>query len=67
MYIRDVRNSGKSASADLFEIAEAHRLHDNKREVIVYDYVDGCVPLLSVVYSKSVRGYEAVGYIVQDQ
>lgn len=37
-----------------------------KREVIVYDYVDGCVPVLSAMYAKRVRGYEAVGYQIQD-
>jgi hypothetical protein len=38
-----------------------------QREVIVYDYVDGCVPLLSAMYSKRVRGYEAVGYKIQEK
>ncbi len=47
-------------------VGRLHRLHDNKREVIVYDYVDGCVPVLSAMYSKRVRGYEAVGYVIQD-
>lgn len=47
-------------------VGRLHRLHDNKREVIVYDYVDGCVPMLSAMYSKRVRGYEAIGYIIQD-
>ena len=47
-------------------VGRLHRLHDNKREVIVYDYVDGCVPVLSSMYSKRVRGYEAVGYQIQD-
>lgn len=47
-------------------VGRLHRLHDNKREVIVYDYVDGCVPLLTAMYSKRVRGYEAVGYQIQD-
>ena len=42
-------------------VGRLHRLHDSKREVIVYDYVDGCVPVLSAMYSKRVRGYEAVG------
>ncbi len=46
-------------------VGRLHRLHDNKREVIVYDYVDGCVPVLSAMYSKRVRGYEAVGYQIQ--
>jgi len=46
-------------------VGRLHRLHDNKREVIVYDYVDGCVPVLSAMYSKRARGYEAVGYHIQ--
>jgi hypothetical protein len=28
--------------------------------------VDGCVPVFSAMYSKRVRGYEAVGYKIQD-
>jgi superfamily II DNA or RNA helicase len=47
-------------------VGRLHRLHDSKREVIVYDYVDGCVPVLSAMYSKRVRGYEAIGYQIQD-
>lgn len=47
-------------------VGRLHRLHDNKREVIVYDYVDGCVPVFSAMYSKRMRGYEAVGYSIQD-
>ena len=47
-------------------VGRLHRLHDSKREVIVYDYVDGCVPVLSAMYSKRVRGYEAVGYKIED-
>jgi superfamily II DNA or RNA helicase len=47
-------------------VGRLHRLHDHKREVIVYDYVDGCVPVLTAMYSKRVRGYEAVGYVIQD-
>jgi len=48
-------------------VGRLHRLHANKREVIVYDYVDGCVPVFSAMYSKRVRGYQAVGYQIQDQ
>jgi len=47
-------------------VGRLHRLHDSKREVVVYDYVDGCVPVFSAMYSKRVRGYEAVGYQIQD-
>lgn len=48
-------------------VGRLHRLHAGKHEVIVYDYVDGCVPVLSAMYSKRVRGYEAVGYMIQDE
>ena len=48
-------------------VGRLHRLHDSKREVIVYDYVDGCLPVFSAMYSKRVRGYVAVGYVVQDE
>jgi superfamily II DNA or RNA helicase len=48
-------------------VGRLHRLHDNKHEVIVYDYVDDCIPVLAAMYSKRVRGYQAVGYVIQDQ
>jgi superfamily II DNA or RNA helicase len=48
-------------------VGRLHRLHDSKREVIIYDYVDGCVPMFSAMYSKRVRGYEAVGYVIKDE
>jgi superfamily II DNA or RNA helicase len=47
-------------------VGRLHRLHDNKREVVVYDYVDGSVPVLCKMYEKRVRGYEAVGYTIHD-
>jgi len=47
-------------------VGRLHRLHDSKREVVVYDYVDDCVLVLSAMYSKRVRGYEAVGYTIQE-
>ena len=47
-------------------VGRLHRLHDNKREVIVYDYVDGAVPVLSAMYARRVRGYQAVGYQIYD-
>ena len=48
-------------------VGRLHRLHDRKLEVIVYDYVDGCVPVFSAMYSKRIRGYEAVGYVIEDE
>jgi superfamily II DNA or RNA helicase len=39
-----------------------HRLHDAKREVIIYDYVDMCVPVLARMAGKRRIGYQAIGY-----
>ena len=41
-----------------------HRLHDEKREVIIYDYVDALVPMLARMWDKRLRGYRAMGYRV---
>ena len=42
-----------------------HRLHDNKRVVRIYDYVDLQVPMLTRMYKKRLKGYTAIGYSVQ--
>ena len=47
-------------------VGRLHRLHDRKREVIVYDHVDDCVPLFSAMYFQRVRGHEAVGYVIRE-
>ena len=39
-----------------------HRLHDAKREVIIYDYVDMSVPVLARMAAKRRVGYQAIGY-----
>jgi len=39
-----------------------HRLHDNKHEVRVYDFVDRQVPVLVRMYRKRLAGYRAIGY-----
>ncbi len=41
-----------------------HRLHDQKREVRVYDYADLNVSMLARMFDRRCRGYEAVGYKV---
>ena len=41
-----------------------HRLHDMKKEVIIYDYADLNVPVLAKMYSRRLRGYGAIGYEV---
>jgi hypothetical protein len=42
-----------------------HRLHDNKRFVQVYDYVDPCIPMLARMYERRLKGYNAIGYIIE--
>ena len=44
-----------------------HRLHDNKRFVQVYDYVDNCVPMLARMYERRLRGYAAIGYVIEQE
>jgi superfamily II DNA or RNA helicase/very-short-patch-repair endonuclease len=41
-----------------------HRLHDNKREVRIYDYADLNVPMLARMFDRRCKGYEAVGYTI---
>ena len=43
-----------------------HRLHDNKKLVQVYDYVDIHVPMLMRMYNKRLQGYKAIGYSILD-
>jgi len=45
-------------------VGRLHRLHDQKKEVVVYDYVDCCVPMLAAMFNKRQRGYESVGYSI---
>lgn len=46
-------------------VGRLHRLHDQKREVRVYDYADLNVPMLARMFDRRCRGYEAVGYAIQ--
>ena len=41
-----------------------HRMHPAKREVIVYDYVDGEVPVLAAMSLKRITGFKSLGYSV---
>ena len=47
-------------------VGRLHRLHDNKRVVRVYDYVDAEVPMLARMYERRLKGYSAIGYRVQE-
>jgi superfamily II DNA or RNA helicase len=41
-----------------------HRLHDSKKEVVIYDYVDMQIPMLARMFSRRCKGYEAIGYYI---
>jgi len=43
-----------------------HRLHDSKREVVIYDYVDRDVPVLARMAARRAAGYSAIGYTIGD-
>ena len=43
-----------------------HRLHENKSEVIIYDYVDFEIPMIHRMFLKRIRGYRAIGYQVEE-
>lgn len=45
-------------------VGRLHRLHDGKREVRVYDYIDHSVEMLERMYQKRLKGYATIGYQV---
>lgn len=47
-------------------VGRLHRLHDGKRIVEVYDYVDDRVPMLARMYERRLSGYRALGYSLAD-
>jgi superfamily II DNA or RNA helicase len=45
-------------------VGRLHRLHSNKKEVIVYDYTDDALPMLAAMFRRRLKGYDAAGYLV---
>lgn len=45
-------------------VGRLHRLHEGKREVRVYDYIDSHAVMLEKMYRKRLKGYAAIGYSV---
>jgi superfamily II DNA or RNA helicase len=43
-----------------------HRIHDIKKEVVIYDYVDFEVPVLARMYDRRIKGYRSIGYEIED-
>ena len=48
-------------------VGRLHRLHEGKREVRVYDYIDLHAAMLERMYHKRLKGYANIGYSVSTQ
>src|SRR6478672_8074224 len=46
---------------------QLHRLHADKRFVQVYDYVDSYVLMLARMYERRLKGYAAIGYVIEQE
>jgi superfamily II DNA or RNA helicase len=44
-----------------------HRVHDRKRDVVIYDYVDDTVPVLARMATKRRAGYGVLGYTIVNE
>lgn len=44
-----------------------HRIYHNKKEVQIYDYVDGSIPMTIRMFNRRVKGYKAIGYHIDDK
>jgi superfamily II DNA or RNA helicase len=47
-------------------VGRLHRLRENKKDVLVYDYADLLVPMLGRMYKRRLAGYSALGYAVAE-
>src|SRR5260370_41616408 len=47
-------------------VGRLHRLHQNKKEVQVFDYADMSVRMLARMYKKRLAGYNEVGHTVTE-
>lgn len=48
-------------------VGRLHRLHNNKQFVQVYDYVDDSVLMLARMYERRLKGYAAIGYVIDQE
>jgi superfamily II DNA or RNA helicase len=47
-------------------VGRLHRMHDGKKVVEVYDYVDAEVPMLARMFEKRLKGYRVIGYELEN-
>ena len=46
-------------------VGRLHRRHDDKKDVLVVDYVDSSVAVLARMAAKRRTGYRALGYVME--
>ena len=46
-------------------VGRLHREHQGKSEVVVYDYIDPAVPVLTRMAAKRQAGYRSLGYAIE--
>jgi superfamily II DNA or RNA helicase len=46
-------------------VGRLHRAHQGKSKVVVYDYVDAGVPVLSRMAARRQIGYRSLGYTIE--
>jgi hypothetical protein len=61
-----LKTSPRERANDVRNELRLHRLHENKKEVIVYDYADVLLPMLARMFKKRLAGYSALGYDVSN-
>jgi superfamily II DNA or RNA helicase len=42
-----------------------HRIHNSKKDVVIYDYADLDVPVLARMYDRRLKGYRSIGYEIE--
>lgn len=45
-------------------VGRLHRDHEGKKEVVVYDYIDSYIRVFKRMYSKRLRTYRQLGYLI---
>ncbi len=48
-------------------VGRLHRMHDGRKVVQVYDYIDTQVPMLARLFEKRLKGYRTIGYEMQSK
>ena len=47
-------------------VGRLHRMHEGKKAVQVYDYIDTEVPMLARMFEKRLKGYRVIGYELEN-